>query len=223
MPTVTTSQVNSRPASPRLAKLTLLWLAVPFWVAAVAIGFFLLLDYKNAKGDSGAPPSQWPSEAPIPAPVNRPTLLVFSHPHCPCTRASFRELEQIIAQVSFRIDVRVIFVGAGDEPPLISAARLPLAEIYYNRGDLAHLFNVKTSGHVLLYNAHGQLRYSGGVTASRGHEGDSIGGAALTAWLRTGLGEITSAPVYGCPLFAPQNEAAAKCLLSSCSDASKGD
>ncbi len=36
-------------------------------------------------------------------------------------------------------------------------------------------FNVKTSGHVLLYHPNGNLLFSGGITASRGHEGDNSG------------------------------------------------
>lgn len=208
---------NCRRCFRRCLRLSLL---APVWIAAVAVGFFLLLDYKHIPGEAATPPAKWPEQTSLPAPAGRPILLVFSHPHCPCTRATFRELEQILSQVHFRIDVRVIFVGVADGPTalekisLLSSAQLPLAEIHCDEGDLARQFQVKTSGHVLLYNAPGQLCFSGGVTASRGHEGDSPGGIALTSWIRTGAGELANAPVYGCPLFA--SPASAKCDLTSC-------
>lgn len=199
------------------------------WITAVAVGFFLLLDYKQVAGEASTPPATWPEQSSLPTPAGRPTLLVFSHPHCPCTRATFRELEQILAQVHFRIDVRVIFVGVSDEPAasekisILSSAQLPLAEIYCDEGELARQFRVKTSGHVLFYNAHGELRFSGGVTASRGHEGDSCGGIALTSWIRTGAGDLETAPVFGCPLFVSPQTQGAKCDLTSCEVAVTGE
>lgn len=199
------------------------------WITAVAVGFFLLLDYKHIAGEASKPPATWPEQSLLPTTAGHPTLLVFSHPHCPCTRATFRELEQILARVHFRIDVRVIFVGVADEPAasekvsILSSAQLPQAKIHCDEGQLARQFQVKTSGHVLLYNAHGELRFSGGVTASRGHEGGSPGGIALASWIRNGAGNLETTPVFGCPLFASPLTQGAKCDLTSCEVAVTGE
>jgi len=66
---------------------------------------------------------------------------------------------------------------------------------------------------VLLYDAAGALRFSGGITAARGHEGDSMGAAAILSLLSAASPAVTAAlapearqtalraaPVFGCPL-----------------------
>jgi hypothetical protein len=61
-------------------------------------------------------------------------------------------------------------------------------------------FGAAASGHVVAYDAAGRLRFHGGVTASRGHEGDNAGADALVAILRGGKPAITSAPTFGCAI-----------------------
>jgi hypothetical protein len=69
----------------------------------------------------------------------------------------------------------------------------------------ARRFGVKTSGTVLLYSALGRLLFHGGITGSRGHEGDNYGITRLAAALRGGAGD-TAVPVvsrvFGCALGA---------------------
>jgi hypothetical protein len=67
-------------------------------------------------------------------------------------------------------------------------------------GKLAVSLGSLTSGGVLLYDATGKLRYQGGITAARGHEGDNAGArAVLEILLGDGQDQI-SLPVFGCPL-----------------------
>jgi hypothetical protein len=68
-------------------------------------------------------------------------------------------------------------------------------------GREAARFGATTSGHVLLYDRGGRLRFSGGITASRGHVGDNAGRAALLGLLIHGETERERTPVFGCPLF----------------------
>ncbi len=70
-------------------------------------------------------------------------------------------------------------------------------------GALARHFGVKGSGHVLVYDAVGRLRFSGGITAARGHEGDNLGTDSVLALLQRGTGDASATPVFGCPLFNP--------------------
>ena len=70
-------------------------------------------------------------------------------------------------------------------------------------GETARLFGLETSGHVALYDVDGSLRFSGGITAARGHEGDSTGLLVLRAFLAGQQSVTDSTEVYGCPLASP--------------------
>jgi hypothetical protein len=56
------------------------------------------------------------------------------------------------------------------------------------------------SGQVLAYDGQGRLAFNGGITASRGHEGDSAGRSAVEAML-AGRRHAATAFVFGCLLF----------------------
>jgi hypothetical protein len=45
--------------------------------------------------------------------------------------------------------------------------------------------------------------FSGGITASRGHEGDNAGRAAIEQLVRHERADRLSTWVFGCALFAP--------------------
>jgi hypothetical protein len=67
----------------------------------------------------------------------------------------------------------------------------------------AERFGAVTSGHMVLYDPQGKLLFRGGITASRGHEGDSERKRMLRQPLLGEPGPSYVAPVYGCPLHAP--------------------
>jgi hypothetical protein len=59
-----------------------------------------------------------------------------------------------------------------------SATNIPGIRVIRDQGGRkAHRFDVEGSGHVLLYAPSGKLLFSGGITASRGGEGDNAGHA----------------------------------------------
>ncbi len=70
-------------------------------------------------------------------------------------------------------------------------------------GTLSHQFGAFTSGQTYLYDGHGRLLFSGGLTSERGHEGDNAGLSAALAILRGRTPAQTRTPVFGCPLFSP--------------------
>ena len=55
-------------------------------------------------------------------------------------------------------------------------------------GAEARRFGAETSGQTLLYDEHGALLFSGGITGARGHAGDNAGRASLVALLNRGSG-----------------------------------
>jgi hypothetical protein len=67
-------------------------------------------------------------------------------------------------------------------------------------GILAVSLGNLTSGAVTLYDPMGILRYQGGITASRGHEGDNPGEEAVLQVLRGGQISHKSMPAFGCPI-----------------------
>jgi hypothetical protein len=219
MTNVTIGMNRSRVLAPLRIAPALLMLGLGIWCCAIVAGFGLLLTYKHVQGTSGAAPRHWPENAQVSRSPERHTLLLFSHPHCPCTRATFRELERILAHSADQVDVVVIFVGLNgaaclaERTTLSSAAeQLGVVKILYDDGSLATLFRARTSGQVLVYSATGELEFAGGVTSSRGHEGQSIGGDAVLALLLGRANSTKSAAVFGCPLFSNAQE----CTEQSC-------
>lgn len=84
-----------------------------------------------------------------------------------------------------------------------SAAAIPDVEVMRDDDGLeARRFEASTSGEVLLYDAEGNLLFSGGITAARGHSGDNTGRSALTALLARRGVSGSRTPVFGCPLFS---------------------
>lgn len=178
------------------------------WTGLAVAGFAALASYETAPGASGAPAASWPAAATLPAPTERPALVVAAHPRCPCTRATVAELARLVRHVEGRADVYALFVqpdGTDDafaEADLWrAAAAIPGVRVVRDMGGHeARRFGALTSGHALLYDVGGALRYSGGLTASRGHEGANAGRTALQDLLTDGAARHDRTPVFGCPL-----------------------
>lgn len=198
---------RSLTSSPLLAVLLLAWVAV------AGVGFVTLALYETAPGDSGAAPAVWPQASALPAPEERPALVVLAHPQCPCTRASIAELERLMREVHGRTDAYVLFLHPETESEewvesdlWRRAAAIPgVRAVRDPGGDEARRFGAATSGHAVLYDPDGRLRFSGGLTASRGHEGDNEGRIALTQLLAENEAEREATPIYGCPLQDPRS------------------
>jgi hypothetical protein len=140
---------------------------------------------------------------------NKPTLVLFAHPRCPCTEASFHELDGLLAETQNRVSVTVVFtipdgVPAGWEQGNLwnSATSIPGIRVIRDQGGREALrFDVEGSGHALLYAPSGKLLFSGGITASRGHEGDNVGRSAVVSFILNGHAPVNHTPVFGCSLL----------------------
>jgi hypothetical protein len=179
------------------------------WLCGAAVGLDIVWRHAFTPGFPGSPPSHWPSESRLPRDARKPTLVLIAHPHCPCTRASLGELLVILTRYTGPLDCDVVFVRPQGVPEgwertdaWSEAEAIPGVNVSCDAGGFeARTFGVFTSGHVLLYDAGGDLLFSGGVTASRGHSGDSEGRDAVLSWLARGRAEIREMPVFGCSLF----------------------
>lgn len=179
------------------------------WGVAVATGFGIIERYSQDAGESASPPHSWPETSGISRHTDRPLMLVFIHPRCPCSRATLRELERILcAAGDRRPDVRILALVPHEAPRgweqtdlWTSAASIPGASTLVDRnGKEARRFGVSTSGTVVLYDRRAKLAFHGGITPRRGHEGRSAGHGALFALLMRRTQQVDETPVFGCPL-----------------------
>ncbi len=190
-----------------------MWFATLAWAVAVSAGLFVLWRYAHDPGERTASPARWPQASRIPRPADRPVLLFFAHPRCPCTRASLRELERLTARLAGQLETRVVF---RDWSELAdgwrwtdlrgSADAIPGVQVVADPGGVeSELFRARTSGLALLYSNTGVLLFQGGITPSRGHEGYNDGVAALEAILQKEAAPVRQTPVFGCPLQIPDS------------------
>jgi hypothetical protein len=184
-----------------------LW-AIPLWVIALGGGFVTLWRYEGTPGADGGPRARWPAESAIERPRGVPTLLMFAHPQCVCTRASLAELDRLRSRLDGRLAAYVVFLrpagadGAWDRSALWDkvAAMPGVTAVRDLDGREAVRFGAVTSGHTLVYDAQGGLLFSGGLTAARGREGEAQGARQIISLLATGRSERSASPVFGCAL-----------------------
>lgn len=186
-------------------------LAVALWLGAVAAGLGVVARYNNTAGAAAAAPDQWPSSSTMTRDAAGPTLVMMAHPLCTCTRASLAELAEIMARATHRPKAYVMFIKPGQfrkgsnlDDLWRRAASIPGVTIVRDdTGGEAALFGALTSGQVFLYDGAGRLRFSGGTTGSRGHEGDNAGRASILALLDHPEPGQRATQVFGCSLFSP--------------------
>lgn len=191
------------------ARSSLIVVATSVWIVGAAAGLGWLADYAATPGAAVSSRMMWPVGSRLPKPQNSFQLVLFLHPHCPCSLATLGELERALVNVHERCGVVLAFYrpagAASDEwtgGPLRERAQ-QLSEIQIvddDDGLEATRFGAMTSGHAMLFDASGRLVFSGGLTASRGHEGDNAGRAGLAAILAGARREAAATPVYGCSL-----------------------
>jgi hypothetical protein len=187
------------------------WMCVfgAIWLGAAIAGLAVLWRYENAPGESAHAPTHWPSQTTIARATDRPTLVMLAHPHCSCTRASLAELAEVIARARVRPKTYVVFMapeafGNGWETTDLWHTAAGLADVTVLRdadGGEARRFGAETSGQTLLYDEHGLLVFSGGITGARAHAGDNLGRQSLIALLNRAPAERSGTSVFGCPLF----------------------
>jgi hypothetical protein len=181
---------------------------VAAWLFASAAGFYFAHEYTATPGRAGDAPASWPAGSHLPLAADRPMLLMFLHPRCPCSRASVDELEVLLSNCEGRLAATVVFQDADGTAAEFAlwqrAAAVHDVTVVSDGGSERRLFGSHTSGETLLFAADGRLLFRGGITAGRGHRGDNPGRDAVEALvLNPALAaDIASpqGPVYGCPL-----------------------
>ncbi|MBB3210076.1 hypothetical protein FHS27_005922 [Rhodopirellula rubra] len=133
-----------------------------------------------------------------------------------------RELEHIDAECERKVDLQFVFYCPDDEEVewaktnlWTHAARLSSHPIFIDRGgNEARLFGATTSGFVCLFSRDGKVLYAGGVTPSRGHEGDNKGRQTIRDVVLGRSVEHIRLPTYGCPIH--ESTSATNCGSECC-------
>ena len=186
----------------------LLGIAGFVWLALVLTGSFFLLQYAQSPGADGTIPDRWPGTIQLSHDGNHPTLIMFIHPRCPCSRATLGELEVLMARCQGKLDAQVWFLQpAGMSEVWVktdlwrSAEVIPGVTVHRDEGGMeARRFHAETSGQAALYDSDGTLMFQGGITISRGHAGDNAGLTAVAALVAHEPSRIIKTAVYGCAL-----------------------
>ncbi len=194
------------------ARWRFMWTALAcLWAVGIGGGMFLLARHDGSPGGAARAPEHWPSDSQISRDGRRPTLIMFAHPRCPCTRASLGELEKLVARRPDGATCWVVYFEPTDADREWQTTDFPAAAsvipgVHVIRdvdGREARRFGAQTSGQTLLYDSGGTLRFSGGMTFARGHAGDNDGRASIESLLANGASEVSQTPVFGCPILVP--------------------
>jgi hypothetical protein len=160
--------------------------------------------YAATPGVAGNPPAYWPRKSRITRDPKRLMLVMIAHPHCPCTRASLGELEEVMAHSSGHLRAVVIFVNPanfGDDwmktDLWFSLAKIPAVSPLIDEGSELERFGGATSRETMVDDRNGKLVFSGAITAARGHWGDNQRIAAIRKLLNVeSLAQFYTAGVW---------------------------
>lgn len=227
-------QTSTRHLRNSRSRSALLTAALIVWAGCAGFGWWAASEYSFATDADAVStvPTEWPVDSAIERSATRPTLLVFLHPRCPCSRATISELERLIALTppgewpAIRI-IASAPVGADDQwwsSPLVArACQLPGAHLVRDvDGQESDRFGARVSGTTLLFNRTGRMIYAGGVTMGRGHEGANRGLDAVARLLRDPSSLEPAIPPFGCDLV--RQAAATTCQTApSFAGAAEGD
>jgi hypothetical protein len=199
----------------RCSKLRVGILAI--WLGAAGLGTAMISEYQYKEGVSGVAPDTWPEGLPFGRDSHRHTLIVVAHPKCSCTRATFENLNRLLARCGGRVAVRVLFIkpdGLSRDWTRTdlwrSAAAIPGVVVGEDPdGAIARKFGAETSGYALLYDGSGRLEFHGGLTDGRAHAGDNSGADSVVSLVNGGIRGAATAPVFGCSLLEPKCQATA--------------
>jgi hypothetical protein len=185
------------------------------FLAVVGTGLTVLFRYQSVPGAQAQARARWPASEGLALDPQRPTLYLFCHPRCPCSRASLEVLDRIAARCQDRLRIQAWFLAPPERDPewvhgdlWAKAARIPGVDVREDpSGSIARRFGVRTSGQVLLYTPDGRLRFQGGITPARGHVGDSAGADAIVDVALGRSARCSQAPVFGCRLGVDPEDA----------------
>lgn len=203
---------GSAPGVAAHSGMSMLPVVVSVWVILIGCAFTALLAYHNIPGRRSDHAMVWPVNKSIKLDTQRPNLLVFIHPQCPCSVATLSELARIQSICGTRLNTKVVFYSPHDmqwedTSKVRQALAIPHVHITNDAdGQIAQRFGALTSGHSLLYSSDGRRIFSGGITPARGHEGENLGRNSIVQFVLDGEIICDKTNVFGCPILDSPSE-----------------
>lgn len=181
---------------------------VALWIVCLVAGFYWLSVYESTPGQAAVTPTSWPSDTSITRDAGLPTLVMFVHPHCPCSRASIAELATIMNQVQGQVDAHVLFIRPKEfgvdwekTDTWYSAKAITGVKLSVDvDGQESMKFGSRISGQTFLFDSTGNPIFNGGITGSRGHIGNNAGRQAVLSLIQQHTSDDTNTAVFGCDL-----------------------
>lgn len=181
--------------------------AAVLWASTVVAALQAIRRFESTPGEAADARGVWPAASRVPRAEGASTLVMLIHPHCSCSRASVKELGEIIEKSPRSMQTRVLVYRPRDAKPgwedtdvYRAAAGLRRTRVVIDDdGAEAKRFGGFTSGQTFLYDSAGRLRFAGGVTSLRGHAGMNRGRADV---IRIANAPETNGthPVFGCAI-----------------------
>ena len=179
--------------------------ATGIWLGVVTTGFLAWHVYDATPEDQDQP------DRSIAQAGAGPSVRVYLHPHCPCSRATLAELAEILPKEPVGGEVAVVFVLPEGVPHgweraelWDRATRLPGVSVRIDpAGAEARAAGARTSGYVVAIDSAGHVAFRGGITRGRSAVGDNLGRRAVAAVMAGRVPEVRESPVFGCALFTP--------------------
>ena len=189
-------------------------------VLILAIGIGAISAYKTPPPPATPQLIQaWPADSSLVRDPVTPTLIMFAHPRCECTKGSLIQLRDLMPRLEGRVRPYILFAKSAGGPEASPtenqtlAASIPGVTILPDdAAQEADRFGVTTSGQIVLYDAGGRLLFSGGIAPLHEYQGETPLVRGLLAAVASASGE--SAPgaqvqmpnaVFGCALHGKGN------------------
>ena len=177
------------------------------WLSVLVGAYSFAVMYSATPGKAQESPPLWPGNSKLELDRERMTMVMLVHPRCTCSRASLNELTKILNHCPgmFKTYVLVVVPEGINESwaktDLFETARSikDVQVVFDHGGEISKSFGALTSGHTFVYLKSGKLAFTGGITASRAHEGDNFGQSAIENLVKVRDG-MSSSQVFGCPL-----------------------
>ena len=189
--------------------------SLALWISGILGSFALLQKYALTAGPVAQPRNAAHAVLAAHLTPGRPLVAMAVHPLCPCTDSSLAELSDLLARSHGACDAVLIQFQplngtpewpVDDSPRKLGGIAVPV--VLDRGGNIGAALGAVTSGHTVLLDEHGEVRFHGGLTIARDHRGRSPGQDAILDILAGGHPSLSSAPVYGCT-FGPECRAEA--------------
>lgn len=189
------------------------------WMAGLVVAIGAMSAHKATPRAAVQPYIEnWPTASRLVRDGRSPTLIMFAHPYCECTRASLAELRELMPRLEGKVRSYILFAQSEGKPAARSENRI-LAEsirgvtvVDDEAAREADRFGATTSGQVMLYDTGGRILFSGGIAPLPHYSGEAPMVHSLIAAIESTsgggpMGARVQMPnaVFGCDLHGKGN------------------